>query len=282
MKEQYARMMEGQELSQAAQMRFRTALAEKMPRRRTFRAVAAAVCVCLMLPVTVFAADKMFDLGVVEILSGETEGYRMSFNHVYSYPITDFSEEVRMSEELFRSEAYDSWEEAEETIGIDLMKNAFFSESGIRPVRKFILDPEKNGAENRAHCYADYFADSGQLYRAVVTAAYERERTHITVRATVTAEHPVIAEDEEALYHSAGKLYGTEYIKEITEEEYTAASGLTASVVRTEWDALRAPDYEAVFAVDGISWQVRVSGYPVTPEGEEKAKAMLIEILEGF
>ena len=280
MTERYKRMMEGQELSQAARIQFRTALVERRPRRRTFRTVVAAVCVCLMLPVTVFAAERIFGLGMVEILSGQKEGYRVQYNHVYSYPITDFSEEVRMSEELFRNEAYDSWEEAEETVGIDLMENAFFSDSETRPVRRFILDPTEKGAESRVHCYADYFSDSGQLYRAVVQAAYERERTHITVRAAITAEHPVIAEEEEALYHSAGKLYDNGYIKEIAEEEYTAASGLTASIVRIEWDALRAPDYEANFAVDGISYRVSVGGYPLKKEAE--AKAMLFEILEGF
>jgi len=160
------------------------------------------------------------------------------------------------------------------------MDNAFFAEDGTYPERMLTIPGTDEGKGKRLHCYADYYGTDGQLYRAAVTASYVREMTHITVTAAVTAEHPAISPEDEELFHSAGKLYDNRYIKGITEETYTAQSGLIASVVRIEWNTLRAPDYEALFAANGISYQILVGGYPLNREDE--AKAILFEILEGF
>jgi len=284
MTERYKQMMAGEELSCRARERFYAGL---RPRRRMpVRVAVLAACICLMVPATVLAADRLFGLGIVEIIEGRTEGYRTSYNDLHSRPIGDFSEELRHADDISH-QAFGSWEEAEEAIGFDLTDNPFFSENGTYPVRTFNTGWAGEGRGSRLHCYADYYGLDGQLYRASVTAAYGREMTRITVRATVTAEHPAIPKEDETVFHSSGTLYDSRYITEITEETYTAKSGLTATVVRivrdnVVRDSVSAPDYEAVFAADGISWQVSVSGYPATPEGEEKAKAMLLDILEGF
>lgn len=287
MKERYKNMMTEQTLSEEARQTFFGALERRACKRSRMplRVAAIAVCACLMVPMTVFAADRIFDLGLVEIVTGNIEGYRTEYNGVGSRPIKDFSKSVRQIDGI-EHRGYDSWEQAEEDIGFDLMDNAFFSQSETVPYLMFdyvkMFDAKWSGENtaDRFHCYADYYGDAGQLYRASVTASYEREMTHITVTATVTAEHPAITAEEETVYHSAGKLYDPRYIKEITEETYTAASGLTAAIVRTEWNTLRAPDYEAVFAVNDISYRVNLGGYPLT--GEERAREMLFEILENF
>lgn len=287
----YRNMMEQQCLSDGAQQAFYEKLHSAQPQRKKNvlpKAILIAACICLLIPTAVLAAEHFFGSSWVEtvqrnILSGRAgKGYDINYTNVYSRPISDFSPEIQ-SFDGYKSVVYDSWEDAEAELGIDLITNSVLSDRATYPEKQYNLDIDSGthvSGSSLHHCFANYRGKDGQLYCATVTAAYRRDEMQITIRSTVTAEHPAISQEREQELHWIGVTYPQTDVEEILQEQYTAESGLPATIIVIDRTGARSTDYEATFAANGASYRITVSGYPGKREAE--AKELLLDILEGF
>ena len=129
----YRKVMEQQCLSdQAKQDIFRKLQRKEEVKTQSFflRAAIVAACILLMVPVTAYAVKTIFGMSVVEIIKGNTKtgkfgtGYEVDYPDLHSYQLSDFPEEIQHMED-YRLAIYDSWQDAEEELGITLVNNTF-------------------------------------------------------------------------------------------------------------------------------------------------------------
>ena len=130
MDKQYKNLMDQQNISPEVTAQFCDKLEQTATRRKSVRwkAVLAAACVALMIPLTAFAAKSIFGtpkvkLGKLDWYDGPN-GYSVRFENVDSFPLDAFPKEVQAITE-YKMVVCDSWEAAEETLGIDLLNNTF-------------------------------------------------------------------------------------------------------------------------------------------------------------
>lgn len=282
----YRKLMEQQCLSDQAKQTIYCKLHEKEKKNTQpflFRAAIVAVCILLTVPMTVYAAKTIFGSGVVEIVEGNTStgklgtGFEVSFPELTSRQLSDFPEEIQTMED-YRLVVYDAWQEAEETLGITLVNNTFLLGEGVTKERAYNLKDE--GIFQRAHCYASYNGLDNQFYRATITAAYRYDNMFISLRSTVTCEHPAISKQEEYEMHWNGFLYEDRDVEEISQEQYLAQNGINATVITIDRTGSRSTDYVAAFSANGASYRITVHAYENGKN--EEAKEVLESILEGF
>lgn len=280
----YRKMMEQQCLSDQAKQAVYRKLQEKKKAQPFFlRAAIMAACILLTVPVTVYAVKTIFGSGVVKIVEGDTStgkfgtGFEVRYPESTSRKLSDFPEEIQTMED-YRLVVYDTWQEAEEALGITLVNNTFLLDKGVTKERLYNLKDE--GIFQPAHCYASYNGLDNQFYRATVTAAYRYDNLSVTLKSTVTCEHPAISKEEEYEMHWNGFLYEDRDVDEITQEQYFANNGINATVITIDRAGSRSTDYAAVFSANGASYRITVHAYE---EGkDEEAKNALERILEGF
>lgn len=283
----YRKMMEQQCFSDDVKQAFYEKIQNDQPRKRTpmfVKGIAIAACVCLMVPLTAFAVESIFGISVVEViedftLSGKPGiGYETNYPDMNSRPLSDFPEEIQTIGDDYVLKTYNSWEEAEQELGIKLIDNTVLSGKGVTKARAY--DLTYDGVSGRQHCFAYFNGKDGQFYRATVTAAYRYQDMNITVRSGVTVDHPAIPEERETDMHWSSVLYESDDVEEIVQEQYAAKNGINATIVSVNWTGLHATDYEASFSANGIAYRITVRSYD--PKLDAETKAMLIEILEGF
>lgn len=283
----YRKMMEQQCLSDSAQQAFYEKMQSAQPRKRTpvyVKGIAIAACVCLMVPVTAFALENIFGISIVEVvedftLSGNPGiGYKTTYPDMNSRPLSDFPEEIQTIGDDYVLKTYNSWEEAEQELGIKLIDNTVLSGEGV--TKAFAYNLEYDGISGRQHCFAYYNGKDGQFYRATITAAYRYQGMNITVRSVVTVDHPAISEERESDMHWGSVLYESDDVEEIIQEQYAAKNGINATIVTVDWNGVHGTDYEASFSANGASYRITVRSYD--PDRDAETKAMLIEIIEGF
>ena len=73
----------------------------------------------------------------------------------------------------------------------------------------------------------------------------------ITLRSTVTCDHPAISAEESKELHWSSAYYETEDVEQISQEEYTTTNGVTANIVTVDRTGSKSTDYEATFFADG-------------------------------
>lgn len=243
----------------------------------------AAVCVLLLIPITAFAVENIFGVSIVEIVKGTTAsgkqgtGYEVNYPDLVSRPLSDFPEAIQTMED-YRLVIYDSWQQAEDELGITLVNNSFLQGEGVTREKSYNLSEE--GIYQRVHCFGQYNGKNNQFYRATVTAAYRFDNMHVTLRSTVTCEHPEISKEEEYRMHWSGVMYRDHDVEEIYQEPYAAANGINATIVTVDKRGGGSANYEATFSADGASYRITLKSYD--PNRDEEAKAYLIEILEAF
>ena len=282
----YRTLMEQQYLSEQADQVFYERLqqaGQKKQKPFRWKAAVVAACVLLMIPIGVFAAETIFGISVVELVKGETStgvdgtGYEVSYPEVASHPLSDFSQAIQTMDGA-KTVIYDTWQDAEAELGFPLVNNPVLF--GENTGRTFAYDLSEDGIPGRVHCFASYNGEDNQLYRATVCASYGYRQTNVTLRATVTCDHPAISPERAQQYHWHGVLYEERDAVQITQEQYTAANGINATVITVERTGNNRTDYEASFAANGASYRITVS--PRDPSGNEEAKEALCQILEGF
>ncbi len=269
-------MMKQQSLSDGARQAFYDSLqAPQRPRRTTAtKAAVIAACLCLLLPLTAFAVEIISGRSITEIFAA---GYQVDHPEAYSRPLSDFPEEIRQAEQ-YELKTYGSWAEAEEELGVTLLSNAILSGDGVRKLTCF--DLSYDGISGNRHCFAYYNGKSGQFYRATLTAAYEYRAAQVVVRSTVTAEHPEISAEDAYRLHWTSVQYDGADVAGITQEPYTAESGIRTDIVRVEWTSGHPAEYAACFFANGASYKITVSCHD--PQNDAEGRAILTEILNAF
>lgn len=285
--EAYTKLMLQQNTSAEADAAFYEKLAQATPRRNTRPARKAAIvaaCVLLLIPVTVWAVESIFGVTRITHLEGkdfrgeDAVGYQAQVENVENIPITEFSPFLQELEETMCA-YYDSWEEAEQAVGIDLLSNRILTDEGTHLMASFY----SNGAK---YCEGLYQVADDQLFAVNIYARYYRNKTRIGVSAAMTADNPQMTEELFQLYHGFGiRYYPTRYTDHITTEQFTTESGIPVTIVYPFDGSYAWPT--AYFSVNNVSYTITVDGYEVmngeTEEmADERANSVLREVLEGF
>lgn len=282
----YRKLMEQQHLSEQAKQAFYYN-SQHYKRKKAYpfilKVATIAVCILLLIPITVYAVEHIFGVNIVEMLTGETIhgkdalGYEVSFPGISYRPLSDFPEEIQKMDG-HQLAVYSSWKQAEEDLGITLVNNSFFEEESLEKANAY--DLKYDGVFSRVHCFAHYEGLEGQFCSASITAAYQYDNMQITLYSVVTCKHPLISDEDAFRSHGSGVLYYSDEVEQILQEQYMAANGITANIVTVDRTGSKSTDYEATFSANGASYRITIHSYQTGRDAE--VKDTLIKILEGF
>lgn len=274
MDKQYRNLMEKQSIGAEANTRFYEKLekAEPLRRRIRWKAAVAAACIALMIPFSVFAVEYIF--GTPKVKLGKLDwhdspnGFSIRFENLDSFPLDAFPEELQTLKEHKRV-ACESWEAAEETLGIDLLNNTFLTKANRITMRYDDL--------GRTHSLILYAQHDGQLYYVGTSAYYRYNGLQLDLKAKLTVEHPEMDEETKQVLLGVEGVMTKSADVEISYEEYTTKEGIPVVILR--WDLDHVIRYCAVFAVNDISYELNTW---VSPEKEAYEKQILFDALDGF
>ena len=243
-----------------------------------WKAVLAAACIVLMIPLTVLAVETIFATPTVKLgkldWHDSPNGYSVRFENLNNFPLDAFPEEVQTLEK-HKFVPCDSWEEAEETLGIDLLNNPVLSKA-----RKVTVKYNKTSVEEQmdAHTRILYSQYNGQLSLVATSAHYLCDGLPLDLRAKLTVEHPEQDTETQQILHGTEGVVAKPSNTEISYEEYTTKEGIPTVILR--FDRKRVIQYAAFFSVNDISYEVTAWG--VSQEREETNKQILLDVLDGF
>lgn len=247
------------------------------------KAAAILLCVILLIPVSVLAAQNIFGIAVfnrVENASIQNRpgvGYEVRFETIKGYPITDFSEHLQGLEKT-TVVCFDSWEDAQEDLGIDLIANNVCQDEETQKILLYVAE----GTPQTSHCEGVYSVVDGRLASSRISAVYQYRRVKFIVSAYLTVEHLTATDQNRNFKH----VYFQEDTPSFTTNQYTTKNGIpmTVSVVHAESlseDQTGYTDYTVYFAVNDIVYTVSIVGCEGVWE-DAHIYAVLCEILEGF
>lgn len=254
------------------------------PRSVRLKAAIVAACIMLMIPISVLAAEHIFGIAIFNRVEHATIhdqpgiGYKIRFNTIKNRPITDFSEHLQRLEET-TVVCYDSWDDAEKDLGVDLISNSIFTDTETKQILSYVAE----GTPQTSHCEGVYCVADGQLFYSKISAVYQRSRVKFTVSAHLTAKHPTIAAEELQKLHGSEYIYFQEDNPGFKADQYTTKNGIpmTVSIVNGIVNGVDYTDYSVYFAVNDISYNVSI----VDCEGvwnDSHIYAVLCEVLESF
>lgn len=244
---------------------------------------AIAVCIVLLIPITVLAMESIFGVAIIDSINRPNAynrpgvGVDVKYGNVSSRPITDFSEHLRNFTGSI-DVSYGSWEEAQVDLGIDLLENQVCNEKETQKIDYYV-----DGELVQKHCTGRYLAEDGQLYYANLRGIYRRNSVEFQVTATVTAEHPTVTEEVLMQCHESGMTYFDSFAPQVETQQYITKAGIpvTMCVVKMEDDYGTFADYKAYLAVDDVTYCVSCIGVSGRWD-DERISAVLKEVLEGF
>jgi hypothetical protein len=187
---------------------------------------------------------------------------------VDNFPLDALPEDVRNISE-HKIIPYDSWEAAEEAMGIDLLNNSFLAKASKIRMR---YDDIGN-----VHCMTTYSPYEGQLFYVGTMAYYKYDDVQLDVKAKLTVEHPELDEKSKQALHGVEGAFTKPENVETEYEEYTTAEGIPAIILR--WDLGYRILYTAVFSVNNISYEVTAW---INQDKDEVQKQILFDALDGF
>lgn len=275
----YRKLMDRQTLSDTATTQFQEKLDAATPAKasRTLRITLVAACLCLLIPLAVIAATGSFGKPKSEPMTNISragKGYVTSVDDVYPRSISDFSPELQT---LDGSEIIDfsSFQEAEDHIGFTLLDApALFS--GDIEKRNVVLTAD--GKSHIYHCLTSFTGD-GQLFMGHVEAYFRKDWININLRAKITADHPDMTDEVMESIHKTAKFFiGSPSRVQITSENITTQAGLPVCITSAKQS--HSTDYEATFAINGVSFSLVISGHGNSRNAE--AKELLLQILESI
>ena len=298
----YTKLMMGQDLSQDVDAAFYEKLENTKPQKKMqplVRAAIVAACICMMIPVTAWAAKSIF--GVVKITIGEGKDFEgkdavvmhRDVENVEHIPLEDFSpylQELKETEWLY----FDSWEDAEEKIGVDFLNNTILDDENTQPyTRKKKYKYDERGLayaalKTKATPYRGvYYVADEQFFSASFSAEYYRQRIRFMITTYMTADHPLMTEEIFLVYHGFGERYYKENVN-ITIEEYVTKNGIPATIYYKDSDSPFGLIHPyAYFSVNNISYHIEFTQFD-SQQGEtgaqtkERLLALMREILDGF
>ncbi len=274
MDKQYKKLMEQQNISEEVTAQFYGKLEETKPRSKSIRwkAALAAACIALMIPVTALAVENIFGTPKVKIGQlnwiDSPNGYSVRFDNVDNFPLDALPKDMRNIDEIKRI-PYESWEAAEDALGIDLLNNTFLAKANKIKMR---YDDIGN-----VHCKIVYTPFEGQLFYVSPMATYKYDNVQVDVKAKLTVEHPELDEEtKQGLHGIEGAITKPENV-ETTYEEYTTKEGIPVVILR--WELGYSVQRTAVFSVNNISYEVTTHS---ELQRDDANKQVLIDTLDGF
>ena len=283
MHEAYKHLMEQQnpvETSQALLESLDHTPMRKMPVLK--KVLIAAACICLLIPATVLAAENIFDVSIVRIgprkdLEGnDVIGYNIDFVTTKEIPLDEIGEKWRYLEEGVEPR-YETWQEMQADLGYDLLDNPVLEQEydAARALKTFDMTFRDQGVP----CTNLFRAYEGQLWSFSPGASYKKGGFKVTLSADALVEHPNIPEDVKGVFTTVQYLLDNEEdLDRYSTEEYTAASGLTATILKTSYPS--SVTYDAFFRANGVRYTVSINGNVNDPE--QTMREELIRILEAF
>lgn len=278
MDKQYKNLMDQQNISPEVTAQFCDKLEQTATRRKSVRwkAVLAAACVALMIPLTAFAAKSIFGtpkvkLGKLDWYDGPN-GYSVRFENVDSFPLEAFPEEVQAITE-YKMVVCDSWEAAEETLGIDLLNNSF-----LAGAKKKTMSYKELGSDyGNVHSMIRYSTYNDRLCFVGTMACYQYNGVQLDLKAKITVEHSDMDEEMKQVLHGMEGAIIEPSDTKISYEEYITKEGIPVVIVRFDRDLV--VEYSALFSVNDISYEVTVW---CNPGREDVEKQILLGALDGF
>ena len=300
MKDAYTKLMLQQHTSNDAAFYEKLENAQKQKKyRKGWKAAVAAACICLLIPVGVWAAESIFGMTRITIGKGKNiDGKDAIVMHrdvenVEHIPIEEFSpylQELKETQWLY----FDSWEDAEEKIGVEFIDNLILDDENTQPYTR----KKKYGHDERGIAYAAlktkatpyrgvYYAADEQFFAASFSAEYWRNRTKFMITAYMTTDHPLMTEEIFLDYHGFGDRYYKENTN-ITTEQYVTKNGIPATIFYVDSNnSFGFIHPYAYFSVNNISYHIEFNQYG--NQSEETAEqtnarmlALMREILDGF
>ena len=296
MKDAYIKLMVQQHTNGDAA--FMEKLEHAQPKKKprpVLRAAIVAACICLIIPVTVYAVTHIFNTMHVTKTERPTLdnnpgiGMDIFYEDIAYYPLSAFSPQVQELKESTEA-LYDSWTDAEAYLGIDLLNNSLFTAEDYRLLAAW----KKPGKV----CNSFYYVWDGIFSGATVCSVLQHDRTEYVITARAMAEHA--AEYDETIklyYHGSSFTYRQYPVREVSlvTEEYVTKAGIPVLLViatregrsTEDWDSVQG--YTAFFAVNNISYRVDLSSRSFGTDDMdtystpfEKYTAGMKEILDGF
>lgn len=288
MKKAYKTMMQQQVISHQAAEDFFQKLEQspvKKPLRLYKKVLIAAACLCILIPTTVLAAENIFDIASIHLsqrkdLNGKDAiGYDIDFGTEKAFPLEVFPDAWQHPQENL-SVTYDTWEEAQEDMGLDFLDNTVlaseeFQECAVlRPADHSLQDP-------KVPCYSFIRSYDGQLYSVSNYVVFLTDGATVSVTTDILVDHPTLPQEVKDVFTSIQMILPEKDLDNYTTEQYTTANGLTATLVTYTFD--NAPGHAErfiAFRANGIRYILRTEWYggdcPLTQQ------ELLLKVLEGF
>ena len=251
-----------------------------------WKAAVAVVCILLLIPASVWAAENIFGTANITVYKQKTSidnlpavGMDIQYENIENYTLKDFSDHLQKlddDEEVLHS----SLEDAEKYLGLDLIKNEVLSAEDPQQVSAW----GETGQKHQTYCGVQ----DGQLLFAQVQSVYTQKDIRFKVTAVATVEHPTADGNE---YHRINANYFDQNNRNVHSEQYTTKAGIPAMIVTVKDDMSDGVpmDFFACFAVNNISYKIEPAAWVYSGEDfekyenpEEKLKVKLTEILDGF
>lgn len=296
MKEAYTKLMMQQHTCEQSDAvffeRLEQATSERR-RRNPWKTAAVAACILLLIPATVWATENIF--GITKVTQLERPycndkpgiGVDIQYENLENLELEAFSSQLQELEEgqvLY----YESWQEAERYLGVDLLDNSLLAAEDTK--RMTPIDGDKPG--QRAHCVGIYRVADGQFFAASIRAGYRHNNVEFIVGAMATAQHPNV--DQNIItkyYHGSSMTYLDRNNTQIDTQQYTTRSGIPVLIITATRGQLNEfddglIDCTAYFAVNNISYTVSYSGGSFSSLNSDlwadQVVGVIKEVLEGF
>lgn len=318
MKDAYTKLMLQQHTSAEGDADFFEKLQNtgKKP-RAVWKAAVIAACILLMIPVTVWAAESIFGITKVtythrpDYYDKPGIGLDIVFENIEDYPIEAFSDHLQELKD-FETVLHESWADAEEYLGIDLLDNVHFTakDTYCKPAfidsihtttglshQKYVQLLKRFGKNAKSLCWTY----DEQLVASSIKAEYERDQTIFIVEAMVSVDLPdEMKEVVYNYYHGYSITYVDSNNTQVETQQYMTKAGIPVLIVATTSEANLSDssiynDWEdliecvAFFAVNDVTYRVNAfyksfGTYDLDRYASpvEKVMPALLEFLDGF
>lgn len=263
----YREAMDGLHFSNEAKARMARQLAQARPAKATaFRPVRAglmAACLCLALAGTALAAQVY---GVrLQDARHEDQFWFEAVGGAVRRPLDDLSEEVRALEGAYAVQAFKTWAELEQFVGLNLMDNPVLDAA---PAQRFSVSFDGRTGPFLARVYPDQ-----SLIHAI--GCFELGEADIELQGFVytdRSEGPDRDPDDPFWGFSLPEE------AELTREAYATPSGLEAQLLLADSPEEAQDVFLAAFSLNGTPFLLHVHSCGDV----DQARTVLLQILDGF
>lgn len=231
----------------------------RMPARWRWAAIAACLCLALL---GTAAAVNFYGPGIVD---GE-DGFTYFQGGIAYYPYDDLSDEIKALESEVHFKSFDSWQAAEDFIGVDLMNNPVLDASPATQYYAVFRD-EHSSVKGRFVATM-----SKRLEQVRLCGCYEIGEVNIDMYSLLFTDR--CPEDWDERFWGRSFPEGTELSREL----YTSPNGLQTQIMEVEEHAHDCLDCLAIFSLNGVPFVVNAHSH----NSMEEARAALIQVLDGF